>query len=309
MMRSKKSLSYRLKSSFMEYWQIYLLLLPVILYFVVFDYFPMYGVQIAFKDFLPTKGITGSPWVGLKHFKRFFSSPYILVILKNTISISLYSLVAGFPLPILFALLLNHQRVGWYRKFVQTASYAPHFISTVVLVGMMKLMMSPTNGVINALITALGGDPIYFFGRADIFYSLYVWSGVWTSLGWSAIVYVGALSAINPELHEAAKIDGASIWKRIHYIDLPGILPTVIILLILRTGDILTVGFEKIFLMQNNMNAAASEVISTYVYKQGLVSAQYSYSAAVGLLNSAVNFLFLVMVNFISGRLSDTTLF
>lgn len=292
-----------------EYYEVYLLLFPTILYFIIFCYMPMYGVQIAFKDFMPIKGIYNSPWVGFKHFERFFSSPYFWVLIKNTASISFYSLIAGFPLPIILAILLNHQRVKWFGKLVQTASYAPHFISAVVLVGMMKIILSPSSGIVNFAIQALGGEPIFFLARPDMFYGIYVWSGIWQNLGWSAIIYVGALSSINPELHEAATIDGASIWKRIWYVDIPGILPTIIIMLILSTGSILSVGFEKVYLMQNSQNAATSEAISTYVYKQGLVSAQYSYSSAVGLFNSAINFIFLVVVNFISSKVSEHSLF
>lgn len=303
------SLLYRTKKNLREYYQIYLLILPIVAYYIIFHYYPMYGIQISFKDFSPIYGITGSKWVGLKHFKRFLASPFLKVILKNTISISLYTLFIGFPFPIIFAIMLNHQRLKGFKHFVQTASYAPHFISTVVLVGMMKLILSPTTGIVNVIISHLGFEPVFFFGRPNLFYGLYAWSSLWKSLGWSTIVYTGALSAINPELHEAAKIDGASIWKRIWHVDIPGIIPTIIILLILNTGNILSVGFEKTYLMQNNMNAATSEVISTYVYKQGLIRVQYSYSAAVGLLNSLVNFIFLVTVNQISRKVSETSLF
>lgn len=306
---NRNSLAYRIKKNLRTYWQVYVLVAPVVLYFAIFAYYPMYGLQIAFKDFMPTLGIEGSPWVGLKHFKRFVESPYFWTLLKNTVSISLYTLIIGFPLPIIFAIMLNHQRVKWFKQLSQTASYAPHFISTVVLVGMMKLLLSPTNGAFNIILSNLGIEPIYFFGRADLFYGLYAWSSLWKSLGWSAIIYIGALSGINPELHEAATIDGASIWKRIRHIDIPGIAPTVIITLILNAGNILSVGYEKAFLMQNNMNASTSEVISTYVYKQGLVSAQYSFSSAVGLMNSVVNFICIMTVNFISGKVSETSLF
>ena len=197
----------------------------------------------------------------------------------------------------------------WFKKTVQTVSYAPHFISTVVLVGMLKLLLSPSTGIVNIVISKLGGTPIHFFARADLFPSLYVWSGIWQNVGWSAIIYVGALAGINTELYEAATIDGASIWNKIWHIDIPGILPTILIILILDSGSILSVGYEKVYLMQNAQNSTTSEVISTYVYKQGLIQAQYSYSSAVGLFNSAVNFVFLMIVNFISAKLSDTSLF
>ena len=292
-----------------SYYEIYLMLIPAAVYFIIFHYVPIYGVQIAFKDFSPLKGIVGSPWAGMKYFNRFFNSPYFWTLLKNTFSISLYSLVAGFAPPIILALLLNHQRVQWFKKTVQTVSYAPHFISTVVLVGMLKLLLSPSTGIVNIVISKLGGTPIHFFARADLFPSLYVWSGIWQNVGWSAIIYVGALAGINTELYEAATIDGASIWNKIWHIDIPGILPTILIILILDSGSILSVGYEKVYLMQNAQNSTTSEVISTYVYKQGLIQAQYSYSSAVGLFNSAVNFVFLMIVNFISAKLSDTSLF
>ena len=306
---NRHSFPYRFKKNLRDYWQVYVLLAPVVIYYLVFAYYPMYGVQIAFKDFMPRLGIEGSPWVGMKHFLRFFKSPYFSILIKNTFMISLYSLVIGFPLPIIFAIMLNYQRVKWFKQLVQTSSYAPHFISTVVLVGMMKLMLSPSSGVVNVILQSIGIEPIYFFGRPDLFYGLYAWSNLWKALGWSAIVYIGALSAISPELHEAATIDGASIWKRIRHIDLPGIAPTIVILLILHSGSLLSVGYEKAFLMQNNMNASTSEVISTYVYKQGLVSAQYSFSSAVGLFNSLINFVCIITVNFISRKVGETSLF
>lgn len=306
---NKKTLIQQFKKAWGKYWEIYILLIPLVVYYIIFAYYPMYGIQIAFRDFMPLKGITGSPWAGFKYFQRFIESPYLWPILRNTIAISLYSLVVGFPLPILFALLLNHLRSERFKKTVQTVSYAPHFISTVVFVGMLKLMLSPETGVINLFLIALKLEPIYFFGRADLFYGLYVWSGVWQELGWSAIIYVGALAGINQELYEAAKIDGATIWHQIWHIDIPGILPTITILLIMRAGSLLGVGYEKAYLMQNTMNSAMSEVISTYTYKQGLLSAQHSYAAAVGLMNTVVNFVFLVLVNWIAGKTSDTSLF
>ncbi len=292
-----------------KYWQVYLMLIPALTYFIIFHYLPIYGIQIAFRDFSPVKGIWGSPWAGFKYFERFFKSPYFSILLKNTLAISIYQLIAGFFPPLILALLLNHQRSERFKKFVQTASYAPHFISVVVMVGMMKVMFSPSMGIVNYAIQAFGGEAVHFFAKPEAFRHLYVWSGIWQDLGWSAIIYVGALSGISPELYEAATIDGASIWKKIWYVDIPGILPTIVIILILNSGSILSVGYEKAYLMQNTQNAATSEVISTYVYKQGLISAQYSYSAAVGLFNSVINFVFLLIVNTISSRLSKTSLF
>ena len=296
------------KTILREY-QVYLLLLPTLVYFIIFCYAPMYGAQIAFRDFTPIKGITGSNWVGFKHFIRFFQNPYFAEILRNTFCISLYSIVAGFPLPIIFAIMLNYQRALWFKKCVQTISFAPHFISTVVIVGMLKLFTSPTSGVFNELIKLFGGQPVHFMAEPGMFYSIYVWSGIWQNFGWGAIIYIGALAGISPELHEAAIVDGASVLKRIWHIDIPGIAPTIITILIMNTGSILSVGYEKIYLMQNSLNSSMSEVISTYVYKQGLVKAQYSFSSAVGLFNSVVNFTFLLIVNAISRRVSETSLF
>ena len=292
-----------------QYWQVWVFLLPTIVYYIVFHYFPMYGLQIAFKDFVPVKGIMGSPWVGMKHIIRFVTGPYFGEIVGNTIILSLYSLVVGFPLPILFAVMLNYQRNKVFKKVVQTVSYAPHFISTVVMVGMLMLMLSPTSGIVNHMIAALGGQRINFMGTAKLFRHIYVWSGIWQEMGYSSIIYIGALTAINPELHEAAMVDGATIWKRIWHIDIPGIMPTIVILLIMRTGSLLGVGFEKVYLMQNNVNSKYSEVISTYVYKMGLSRAQYSFGSAVGLFNSVINFVILTVVNTIAGKVGSSSLF
>lgn len=301
--------SKRFSVNLRKYGPIWLFLLPTLIYFLVFVYFPMYGAQIAFKDFIPVKGIQGSPWVGFKHFTRFFSSPYFSEILGNTLILSIYSLVVGFPLPIAFALMLNYQKNLKFKKIVQTASYAPHFISVVVVCGMILLFTSPSSGIINTLIKALGGEPIHFMGKAKYFRHIYVWTGIWQDLGWSAIIYIGALAGVSPELHEAAMVDGATIWQRIWHIDIPGILPTIIILLIMNAGSILGVGFEKTYLLQNDMNTKYSEVISTYVYKTGLSKAQYSYGSAIGLFNSTVNFLILTVVNSIANRVGSTSLF
>ena len=292
-----------------QYWQVWVFLLPTIVYYIVFHYLPMYGLQIAFKDFVPIKGIAGSPWVGLKHFQRFVTGPFFKEIVWNTIALSLYSLVVGFPLPILFAVMLNYQRNKVFKKVVQTVSYAPHFISTVVMVGMLMLMLSPTSGIVNHIITALGGKAINFMGSANLFRHIYVWSGIWQEMGYSSIIYIGALTAINPELHEAAMVDGATIWKRIWHIDIPGIMPTIVILLIMRTGSLLGVGFEKVYLMQNTVNSKYSEVISTYVYKMGLSRAQYSFGSAVGMFNSVINFVILTVVNTIARKVGSSSLF
>lgn len=288
-------------------WDLYLLFLPVVLYFAIFEYGPMYGVQIAFKDYMARFGITGSPWVGLKHFERFFASYYFERLILNTLGIGVYELVVGFPIPILLALMINEVRSSVYKRFVQTVTYAPHFLSTVVLVGMLFLFLSP-DGVINKLLGLFGIGSIHFMTEPAWFKTIYVWSGVWQHMGWSSIVYLAALASIDPQLHEAAKVDGASRLRRIWHINIPGIMPTIVILLILEVGRILSVGFEKVFLMQNELNMQASDVISTYVYRTGILGAQYSYSAAIGLFNSVVVFIMLVVVNWIARRVNETSL-
>ncbi|WP_231506177.1 ABC transporter permease [Paenibacillus sp. UNC451MF] len=287
---------------------LYLLFLPVLVFFIVFEYVPMYGVQIAFKDFIATKGIWGSPWVGFKHFERFFSSFYFWRIMKNTLGIGLYQLLVGFPVPILLALMINEVRSSLYRRFIQTVTYAPHFLSTVVAVGMIMMFLAPESGMINLLIQWFGGEPISFLTEPAWFKTVYVLSGVWQQMGWSSIIYLAALSGIDPQLHEAARMDGASRLQRIWHINLPGIMPTVVILLILNVGSILGVGFEKVFLMQNSLNMSASDVISTNVYRSGILGAEFSYSAAVGLFNSVVNFVLLLSVNRIARKVSETSL-
>ncbi len=268
----------------------------------------MYGVLIAFKDFSAVKGIWGSPWVGLKHFRNFFNSYNFWDVLSNTIILSLYQLFAGFPIPIIFALLLNHLPVKSLKKTVQTASYAPHFISVVVLVGILEVFLAPSTGLLNVIIKALGGNPVDFMSRADMFRHIYVISGIWQNTGYSSIIYIAALTGINPELHEAATVDGANKLQRIWHVDIPGILPTAITLLILNTGRILSIGFEKAFLMQRPLNTTTSEIISTYVYKIGLLNAQYSYSTAIGLFNSVVGCIMLLIVNYASRKLTEVSL-
>jgi len=289
-------------------YELYIFILPAFLYFIIFHYAPMYGVQIAFKDYIATKGIIGSPWAGFKHFNYFFKSYYFGVLMKNTIGISLYSLAVGFPIPIILALLLNELKYERFKKLVQNVTYAPHFISTVVMVGMIVSFLSPESGIVNQVIKAFGGEPIYFMTRSDLFKSIYVWSGIWQNAGWSSIIYLAALSSIDMELHEAAIVDGATRLQRIRHINIPGIMPTVVVLLILNSGSIMNVGFEKIFLMQNSLNLESSDVISTYVYRRGLLNAQYSFSSAVGLFNSVINFMLLVIVNKISKSVNETSL-
>lgn len=290
-------------------WVLYLFILPTFLYILLFHYAPMYGIQMAFRNYKPRLGFLGSEWVGLKWFRQFFSLPRFWTILKNTVWISVYSLVCNFPLPIVLALILNNVRNERWKKFAQTVTYLPHFISTVILCGMLSMFLSPTSGIINTLLKYLGGSGnIYFLGNPDYFASIYVWSGVWQSIGWGSIIYLAALTGVDPELHDAASVDGANRLKQIWYIDIPSILPTMVIILILNCGSIMNVGYEKVYLLQNNLNITASEVISTYVYKQGLLNSQYSYSSAVGLFNNVINVILLVIANKIANKVSGTGL-
>lgn len=287
---------------------LYFFLLPALIYIIIFNYWPMYGIQIAFKDYLPYEGIAGSPWVGFKHFIKFFDSILFWDLLKNTLSISIYSLVASFPIPIILAFMINYTKNKKLKKLTQTITYAPHFISTVVLVGMLSIFLSPRTGFINTIIKAFGQDPIFFLGQKEWFRHVYVWSGIWQGTGWASIIYIAALSGVSPELHEAAIIDGASKLQRIRHIDFPAILPTITILLILNMGQVMNVGFEKVLLMQNDLNLEMSEIISTYTYKMGLVNAQYSYSTAIGLFNNIINFCILIGVNRLAKKMSGTSL-
>lgn len=287
---------------------LYLLLLPAFLYVLIFNYVPMYGIQLAFKEYMAGLGIWGSPWVGFEHFERFFASPDFGDIVWNTISLSLYQLLVGFPIPILLALLINScSRLG-FKKYVQNLIYAPHFISIVVLVGMMQIMMSPRSGVINTLITSLGAEPVFFFGEEKYFRHLYVLSGVWQNMGFNSIIYISALAGVGYDMHEAAIVDGASKWKRILYIDLPSILPTAMIMLIMQVGQVMSIGFEKVYLMQNSINMPVAEIISTYIYKKGILDTDYGFSAAVGLFNNVINFILLVTVNKFSKKTTGSSL-
>ncbi len=289
-------------------WQLYLLLIPAVVYIFIFNYMPMYGIQIAFRNFSPRKGYLGSPWVGLKYFERFFNSPDCWNLIKNTLTLSVYSLVVGFPLPILLALLLNQCSQPRFKKIVQNAIYAPHFVSMVVLVGMINVMFSVNSGVVNTVIEKLGGERILFTGQANCFPHMYVWSGIWQNMGWNSVIYFAALSSVSEDLHDAAIVDGASKMQRIVHIDLPTIMPTITIMLVLQIGQLMNVGFEKVYLMQNNLNLATSETIQTYVYKQGLQHASYGYSTAVGLINNVVNFILLTSVNTLTRRMGGSSL-
>ncbi len=292
-------------------WELYLLLLLPVIYVLVFKYYPMYGAQIAFKDYRVTKGIFGSDWVGVKHFVSFFTNYQFSRIITNTLGINIYMLIAGFPAPVILALLLNYLPSRRFKKTVQMVTYVPYFISTVVMVALVIQFTSIRSGLINNVIELFGGQRIDMMGNKDLFWSLYVWSGIWQGTGYGSIIYIAALSSVDPELHEAAVVDGATLVQRIWHIDLPSIAPTIVILLILRCGNIINVGFEKTLLMQNSLNLARSEVISTYTYKVGLASSsnQYSYASAIGLFTSAINFVMLIVVNAIAKKLNRTSLF
>jgi len=291
-------------------WQLTAMIFLPFCFIVLFNYIPMYGIQIAFKDYKAAQGIWGSEWVGFKHFTKFFNSYLFVRVVRNTILLNIYSLAAGFPIPIILALSLNSCKNLKFKKTVQMVTYAPHFISVVVLIGIVIQVLSPKYGIVNNVIKALGGEEILFMAEGKYFRSIYVWSGIWQNMGFSAIIYISALSSIDPTLHEAAIVDGASRFKRIIYIDIPGIVPTIVILLILSAGSLMNVGFEKVLLLQNPTNTEYSEVISTLIYKQGLASAipQYSYSTAIGIFNNVINFLLLVVVNTIAKRLGETSL-
>jgi putative aldouronate transport system permease protein len=291
-------------------WQLYVLLLPALIWLILFAYYPMYGLIIAFKDFKIRAGILASPWADplFKHFTNFFSTSIAKTTIVNTILLSVYQLLFSFWVPVVFALLLNQIRSNGARKTIQTISYAPYFLSNVVLVCIISVLFSST-GVVNNVILALGGKLKNFTSEAQYFRPLYIGSTIWQSMGFNAIIYIAALSSISPELYEAALIDGANKFQRVWYIDLPLIMPTVILMFILAVGNIMTIGYEKAWLMQAGGNTSVSEIISTYVYKTGLQSAQYSFATAVGLFNSVVNFIILVLANFVAKKTADISIF
>ncbi len=299
--KKRKGLSKTVKKN----WDLYLLILPCLLYFFLFNYWPMYGFQLAFKDFNAVKGIWGSTWVGFVHFKRFFDSANALRIILNTLSIGLYSLLVSFPIAILFAVMINEVRHKFFKKFTQTLAFFPHFISIVVLVGIMLSFLSPSTGIINNIIKAVGIKPVFFMGEPKWFKTLYVFLEVWQNTGWRSIVFIAALSSIDIELYEAAYVEGITRIKKILYIDIPSILPTIIILFILYSGRIMNVGFEKVYLMQNDLNLSVSEVINTYIYRMGISGAQYDFATAVGLFNSVINCALLLSVNAVSKKISN----
>ena len=290
-------------------WDLLLFCLPGIVVTVIYHYIPIYGIQIGFKNYKIASGIVGSTWTGLENFRRFFSGAYAWLTIKNTLILSAYSMVSGFPMAVILALLLNSFRHKKYRKVIQAVTYAPHFISTVVMCGMIILFLSPRVGVINTVLAAMGNERINFMSKSEYWRHIYVWTGVWQGMGWSSVIYFAALAGVSPEYHEAAIVDGANMWQRVIHVDIPGILPTAIILLIMACGKVLTIGYEKVLLLQNLENMSTSDIISTYVYRIGLSEGmQYSFSTAVGLFQSVVSLLLLTVVNWISRRVSETSL-
>ncbi|MAG14057.1 MAG: sugar ABC transporter permease [Spirochaetales bacterium] len=298
-----------LKKRIIDNWDLYLFILPAFGLVILFHYFPIYGLQLAFKRFYAAKGIWQSPWVGWRNFRIFLNSPSFELIFFNTLWISLYQLIAGFPAPIILALIFHHTPGRHIKRTVQMVSYAPHFITVVVLVGMMSILLHPNYGPINMVIKAIGGKSIFFMTRPELFKTIYVFSGVWQNVGWGSIIYLAALSSVDPGLHESAIVDGATKLKRIFYIDLPMLAPTVIILLILRFGQLLSVGFEKVFLMQNPLTIRTSEVLATYVYRAGIEQGRIEIGVTVGLFNAVVNFIMLILVNRTAKRFSEHSLF
>lgn len=295
----------KMKNSNWQFWAI--IALPVI-YAIIFAYIPMGGIIIAFKDYSIRKGILGSDWVGLKYFIQFLTSPSSVTVIKNTVILGVYTLIVNFPIPVLLAIGINEVKNIKFKKTVQMVTYAPYFISVVVMVGLMMQMMDLRSGIINHLLGFIGVDPVNFFGDAGLFRHLYVWSGVWQTMGYNSIIYVAALAGVSPELQEAAIVDGASRVQRILHVDIPAILPTVIIMLIFNCASVVNIGMDKIFLMQNDLNTSVSEVISTFVYKIGVVNANFGFSTAAGLFQSLVSFILLVIVNKICKTLTETSL-
>jgi putative aldouronate transport system permease protein len=287
----------RIKRQLARDWQLYLFVLPGVIYYVIFHYLPLYGIQIAFKDYKAVQGIAGSAWVGLKHFKAFFSSYLCGTLILNTLLVNMYNLLFGFPIPILLSLLLNRVMAPKFKKFTQTVIYIPHFVSTVVMAGMLYIFLDPTNGVVNTLIAALGGTPQYFMAEPGWFRTVFIASGQWQNAGWGTIIYIAALTAIDPELYEAARIDGASILSQIFYIALPSIIPMAMMMLILNSGQIMAGNMTKTLLLQTAGNKATSNTIGVYVYTMGLTSGQFSYTAAIGLFQNIISFIMVMSIS------------
>lgn len=295
-------------NTFKRDYQLWLMILPAIVVIVIFNYIPMYGIQLAFREFDFTKGLTGGEWVGLKYFEQFVTNYMFKDLMTNTVTISLTTIILGFPAPIIMALIINQVFGKRWKKTLQTTVYLPHFISMVVMVGLLNVLLSPETGIVGHVMKLLGLGDINLLASEKTFVPVYVLSDIWQHAGWNSIIYLAALASVDPQLYDSAKIDGASRWQTIRYVDLPAIVPTMIILFILSMGNILNTGFEKIFLMQNPLNLPVSEVIATYVYKIGIISSQFSYSAAIGLFNTLINFIFLLAMNFIAKRFSNISL-
>jgi len=296
-------------TNILKSWQLYLLLVLPIIYILIFSYYPMLGAQIAFKKYIPTEGIWGSDWIGLYQFKKLFSTPKFYAVFKNTLTLSFYSIIVGQPITVVFALCLNAVRSNAYKKMVQMVTYMPHFISMVVMVGILVQIFNPRIGLYGRVCELFGLSVTDIFSQPEAFSHIYVWSAIWQQLGWGSIIYLAALSNVDISLYESAEIDGANRFKRMIYIDFPSILPTVMILLIMRVGQIMSVGYEKVLLMQNSLNLSTSEIIATYSYKVGLQSgSDYSYGAAIGLFNSLINFTLLIIVNRVSKKATEICL-
>lgn len=286
-----------------------LIILPGVIYFAVFCYGPMYGILMAFQDYNISKGVWGSPWAGLKHFKSLVDSVYFGRLVKNTFLLSIEQLLWSFPIPIAFALLVNEIKNKYFQRFAQTAAYLPHFVSVVVVVGIMKDLLASDGGVITQFLSIFGVTPKNYFNLPGAFRTLYVGSGVWQEFGWNSIIYVAAISGIDQEMYESASLDGAGRWKKLIHITLPAIAPTIILLLILNMGNMLNIGYEKVILMYNSATYSTADIFSTYVYRKGLLNAQYSFAAAVGLANSAINVVILMLANFSAKKMTDTSIF
>ena len=286
-----------------QHWQLYALLLIPLVLTIVYKYVPMYGIQIAFRDFKPSRGFTGSEWVGLEWFERLFTAPTFKRMIKNTVLLSFWSLVIGFPVPIILALAINQVRFQKYKKIVQTVLYAPHFISIMVVCGMIRIFLSPYGGLINLLL----GTSVDFLSESGAFRPIYILSGIWQEAGWGMIIYMATLSTVDPSMYEAAKIDGASLFQRIRHIDIPALVPMIVLQLIMSAGSLMNVGFEKVMLLQTELNKSTSDVIAVYLYEQGIVNAKYSYSTAVGLFNTAINIVLLIIVNKVSKKAADVS--
>lgn len=295
-------------NTFKRDYQLWLMILPAIIVVFVFNYIPMYGIQLAFREYDFSQGITGGEWVGLKYFEQFINSHMFADLMRNTIFISLATILIGFPAPIILALLINQIKWKRAKKTLQTTVYLPHFISMVVMVGLLNVMLSPNTGIIGHLMGALGFGEVNLLASTKTFVPVYVLSDIWQHVGWNSIIYLAALSSVDPQLYDSAKMDGANRWQIIRNVELPAIVPTIIILLILNMGSIISTGFEKIFLMQNTLNLPISEVIETYVYKIGIISNQFSYAAAIGLFNTLINFTLLILMNYIAKRVSNISL-